>query len=84
MALWATLGLAMLTLTAMVLTVEMAWRKHQLFLTYATYRLATEEGSEGIYIYQPIFDPTGFITDFRLTDCNHRAAEFFKVRRETH
>jgi diguanylate cyclase (GGDEF)-like protein len=81
-ALWATLGLAMLTLTAMVLTVEMAWRKHQLFLTYATYRLATEDGSEGIYIYQPIFDPTGFITDFRLTDCNHRGAEFFKVRRE--
>jgi diguanylate cyclase (GGDEF)-like protein len=82
-AFWATLGLALLTLTAMVLTVEMAWRKHQLFLTYATYRLATEDGSEGIYIYQPIFDPTGFITDFRLTDCNHRAAEFFKVRRET-
>lgn len=82
-ALWATLGLVTLMFTAMVLTVEMAWRKHQLFLTYATYRLATEDGSEGIYIYQPIFDPTGFITDFRLTDCNHRAAEFFKVRRET-
>lgn len=82
-ALWATLGFALLTLTAMVLTVEMAWRKHQLFLTYATYRLATEDGSEGIYIYQPIFDQTGFIADFRLTDCNHRAAEFFKIRRVT-
>jgi diguanylate cyclase (GGDEF)-like protein len=81
-ALWATLALVLLTFAAMVLTVEMAWRKHQLFLTYATYRLATEDGSEGIYIYQPIFDGTGFITDFRLTDCNHRAAEFFKVRRE--
>jgi len=81
--LWATLGLALLTFTAMALTIEMAWRKHQLFLTYATYRLATEDGSEGIYIYQPIFDQTGSITDFRLTDCNHRAAEFFKVRRET-
>jgi diguanylate cyclase (GGDEF)-like protein len=80
---WGTLGLVMLTFIAMVLTVEMAWRKHQLFLTYATYRLATEDGSEGIYIYQPIFDATGFITDFRLTDCNHRAAEFLKVRRET-
>jgi diguanylate cyclase (GGDEF)-like protein len=81
--LWATLILAVLTLTAMVLTIEMAWRKHQLFLTYATYRLATEDGSEGIYIYQPIFDSTGSIADFCLTDCNHRAAEFFKVRRET-
>jgi diguanylate cyclase (GGDEF)-like protein len=79
--LWATLGLALLTLTAMALTIEMAWRKHQLFLTYATYRLATEDGSEGIYIYQPILDPTGCITDFRLTDCNHRAAEFFGVQR---
>jgi diguanylate cyclase (GGDEF)-like protein len=82
-AIWATLGLVILTFTAMVLTVEMAWRKHQLFLTYATYRLATEDGSEGIYIYQPIFDPSGSITDFRLTDCNQRAAEFFKVQRET-
>jgi diguanylate cyclase (GGDEF)-like protein len=81
-AIWATVVLALLTIVAMVLTVEMAWRKHQLFVTSATYRLATEEGSEGIYIYQPIFDSTGVITDFRITDCNHRGAEFFKLRRE--
>lgn len=80
--LWTTFALFVLTLIAIVLTIEMAWRKHQFFLTYATYRLATEEGSEGIYIYRPIFEPTGEIADFRLTDCNHRGADFFKLRRE--
>jgi diguanylate cyclase (GGDEF)-like protein len=81
-AIWATVVLALLTIIAMVLTVEMAWRKQQLFVRSATYRLATEEGSEGIYIYQPILDPAGVISDFRITDCNHRGAEFFKMRRE--
>jgi len=79
--LWTTIALALLTLVAMLITVEMAWRKHQLFITSATYRLATEEGSEGIYICQPIFDSTGVIADLRIMDCNHRGAEFVKMPR---
>jgi diguanylate cyclase (GGDEF)-like protein len=79
---WASMILASFTLLAMLVSIEMAWRKHQLSITAATYRLATEEGSEGIYIYQPVFDRSGAVIDFRITDCNHRAAEFFKLRRE--
>nr|WP_314629461.1 EAL domain-containing protein [uncultured Noviherbaspirillum sp.] len=81
-ALWASLVLALFTLMAMLFTTERAWRKHQLSITSATYRLATEQGSEGIYIYQPVFDRNGVIIDFRITDCNHRAAEFFRLERD--
>lgn len=78
----ATLALGMLTAIAIVLTAELAWRKHRLSLTQATYRLATEEGSEGFYIVQPVTDQQGIVADFRVIDCNQQGAEFFNLRRE--
>ena len=58
-AAFATLALAILTAIAIALTAELAWRKHRLSLTQATYRLATEEGSEGFYIVEPVSDRQG-------------------------
>ena len=78
----ATVALGLLTAIAIALGAELAWRKHRLSLTQATYRLATEEGSEGFYIAQPIRDRQGVVTDFRVIDCNEQGAEFFALRRE--
>jgi diguanylate cyclase (GGDEF)-like protein len=80
-AAFATLALAILTAIAIALTAELAWRKHRLSLTQATYRLATEEGSEGFYIVQPVMDRQGVLTDFRVIDCNEQGAGFFNLRR---
>jgi diguanylate cyclase (GGDEF)-like protein len=80
-ALWATGGLLVLTLIAIAVNVELAWRNYRLSLTHATYRLATEEGSEGFYIVRPIPDQKGAIADFIVVDCNQQGAEFFKQRR---
>ena len=79
-ALWATAALAVLTLIAITLSVELAWRNYRLSLTHATYRLATEEGSEGFYIVQPIRDRGGAVLDFTVLDCNQQGAEFFNRR----
>jgi PAS domain-containing protein len=49
-------------------------------MAQATYRLATEEGSEGFYIVQPVLDRNGAIQDFVVLDCNQQGAEFFNVR----
>ena len=79
-AAWATTALVILTAMAIVLSAELAWRKHRLGLAQGTYRLATEEGSEGFYIVQPVYDRQGVVTDFMVLDCNQPGAEFFNVR----
>ncbi|MGH8809033.1 MAG: diguanylate cyclase domain-containing protein, partial [Noviherbaspirillum sp.] len=80
-ATWATVGLAVFTLTAMVFSLRLAWSKFQTELTQATYRMATEEGNEGFYIVQPVADKNGAIVDFETIDCNHQGAAFFGVQR---
>jgi len=77
---WATAALAMLTAMAVAFSAELAWRKYRLGLAQATYRLATEEGSEGFYIVQPVRDRHGAVLDFTVIDCNQQGAEFFSVR----
>src|SRR3569832_323473 len=46
-ALLNTMVLAAFTLAAMGLSLRLAWRKHQVNLTQAAYRIATESGNEG-------------------------------------
>ena len=77
---WATAALAILTAMASAVSAELAWRKHRLGMAQATYRLATEEGSEGFYIVQPVRDRQGTVFDFTVIDCNQQGAEFFNVR----
>jgi diguanylate cyclase (GGDEF)-like protein len=60
----------------------MAWRNYRLNLSHATYRLATEEGSEGFYILQPVRDQGGDVTDFLVLDCNQQGAEFVHHKRQ--
>ncbi|RJG06062.1 EAL domain-containing protein [Noviherbaspirillum cavernae] len=81
-ALWATAGLLAFMLTGLVLSMRLAWRKHQLVLTQATYRMATEGGNEGFYIARPIRSGGAEVSDFEIIDCNQRGAEFLRHRRE--
>ncbi|SNS48886.1 diguanylate cyclase (GGDEF) domain-containing protein [Noviherbaspirillum humi] len=69
--------LALFTLIAMALSLRLAWRKHQLQVIQAAYRIATEEGNEGFYIVRPIHAADGRIADFRIIDCNQTGAEFY-------
>jgi diguanylate cyclase (GGDEF)-like protein len=81
-AIWATLALVAFTCIAMALSIRLAWRKYQLDLTQATYRMATEGGNEGFYIARPIRAADGAIVDFEIIDCNRRGAEFFNQLRQ--
>lgn len=81
-AVQSTFALTVFTLIAMALSMRLAWRKYQMELTQATYRMATEGGKEGFYIGRPIRDAHGTIIDFKVIDCNHRGAEFLHLRRE--
>jgi diguanylate cyclase (GGDEF)-like protein len=81
-AIWVTAGLAALTFIAMGFSMRLAWRKHELEVTQATYRMATEGGTEGFYIARPIRDLNGAIVDFEIIDSNRRGAQFLRQRRE--
>ena len=81
-ALFATLGLAAVTLGGMAFSLRLAWRKHQLELIQATYRMATEGSSEGFFILGAMTISSGEIDDFEVVDCNQNGAEFFRQRRE--
>jgi diguanylate cyclase (GGDEF)-like protein len=61
---------------------RLAWRKHQLQLIQATYRMATEGSSEGFFILGALTNPRGGIDDFEVIDCNQNGAEFCRQRRE--
>jgi diguanylate cyclase (GGDEF)-like protein len=78
----ATTALGVFTLIAMALSLRLAWRKHQMELVQATYRMATEEGNEGFYITRPVRDAQGAIVDFEIVDCNQRGAQLQQRRRE--
>jgi diguanylate cyclase (GGDEF)-like protein len=78
----STVLLAVFTLIATALSLRLAWRKHELETTRDAYRMATEGGNEGFYITRPITDRNRMIVDFKVVDCNHRAAELVGLRRE--
>lgn len=50
-------------------------RKREIDETRETYRLATDVANEGFYMLRPLYEADGSITDFRLDDCNNRAAD---------
>ncbi|MES2536298.1 MAG: EAL domain-containing protein [Pseudomonadota bacterium] len=81
-AIGATLALFVFTCIAMMLSLHLAWRKHELESAQATYRVATEGGNEGFYIVRPLYGGHGEIDDFEVIDSNHRGAELLRQRRE--
>ncbi|GAB3550007.1 hypothetical protein GCM10027343_32530 [Noviherbaspirillum agri] len=79
---WASAGLAAFSLIAMCLSWRLLDKQEQIEGLRATYRVATEGGSEGFYIARTVRNQEGHICDFRIVDCNHRGAELFNRRRE--
>lgn len=79
----ASLALLVFAAIASLLSIRLAWRKHQLEQTQATYRMATEEGHEGFYIARPVYSKERRIIDFIALDCNSYGAKLLQLRRDT-
>jgi diguanylate cyclase (GGDEF)-like protein len=78
----ATIVLAMLAMLAAVMHARFAHERHQLGLSQAAYRKATEGGNEGFYICQPVRRDCTVI-DYVTLDCNDRGAAFLNLTRKT-
>ncbi|HYD94974.1 MAG TPA: EAL domain-containing protein [Noviherbaspirillum sp.] len=81
-AAFATCGLFFFTAVAMFLSRRVVNNQKQLDGLRATYRMATEGGTEGFYIVRPLLDGGAQIADFEVVDCNRRGAELLSRRRE--
>ena len=71
-----TFVLMLLTLAATGLAARMAVREGEEDELRQAYRVATEGGREGFYLWRSVWDANGEIADFELVDCNLRGAAF--------
>ncbi len=79
LALLGSIILFMFSLVAVWMSARIAWRKYQEEEMRKAYRVATDNGNEGYYLYEALRNKNGTIVDFVLVDCNARGAEFFGI-----
>ena len=68
-------------IVATAMSVRLVRKKYQAEEVSKTYRIATEGGNEGFYMYHLINDNNGNIVDFELVDCNKRGADFYGINK---
>jgi diguanylate cyclase (GGDEF)-like protein len=76
----AALGTFVMFLSAFAATgmsARLARKKYQEEEVRKAYRVATEGGNEGFYMYEALRDKNGAIVDFVLVDCNEHGAAFY-------
>ncbi len=81
-ALVATLFLLLLALAGIAISEHVAHRHRADEDVRRTYRMATDAANEGFYMLAPLLDEHGKLHDFRIEDCNERAAALLGLRRD--
>jgi diguanylate cyclase (GGDEF)-like protein len=81
-AAWQSLLVFLLTLAAAYVTSKLAKRRREVEETQETYRLATDAANEGFCMLRPVYNRQGDAEDFRIEDCNNRAADLIGTTRE--
>ena len=79
---FGTLLIAVFGAVGFVLTSSLLRRNAEASQIRMAYRLATENGKDGFYLYQTVRDANGLIVDFRIVDCNEQAAKFVGLTKE--
>ena len=74
--------LLLFALAAAGMSVRLVRRKHQEEEVRKAYRIATEGGKEGFYMFEAMYDKSGAIADFILVDCNERGAGFYGITQQ--
>jgi len=80
-AVTASIILFLFALTAAGMSARIVRKKQQEEEVRKAYRIATEGGSEGYYMFEVLYGKSGAIADFVLVDCNERGAEFYGIRK---
>ncbi|RJF95230.1 EAL domain-containing protein [Noviherbaspirillum saxi] len=70
----ATLAALALALLATIMADRLARARQQAESVRNAYRMATDVGNDGFFIFQAIHNDDGELVDLKLMDCNHRGA----------
>lgn len=73
--------LSFFVLAAMFLTARLFVRKAEEADLRKAYRIATDGGNEGFYLWQAVRDSCGYICDFKVVDCSERGAELYGMQK---
>ncbi len=73
--------LAFFVLAAVRQSIRLFMRKAGETELHQAYRIATEGGNEGFFLWKALRDPGGFINDFEVVDCNERGAELYGMEK---
>ncbi|GGX78641.1 bifunctional diguanylate cyclase/phosphodiesterase [Pseudoduganella dura] len=79
----ANLVLAAFVIIATTMSVRFHRERRQLELSQAAYRKATEGGTEGFFICQPVHGEGKVIVDYCIVDCNERGAAMLGSSRQS-
>ncbi len=77
-----TLLVLVVALSGGIAQMRNAERRRKAERVRATFRLAVDGAREAFYMIEPIRDAAGRIADYRIEDCNERAAEMSGLARE--
>lgn len=78
----ATIAMLIFVLVALSFSLRFAGQRYRLYLAQSAYREATEAGSEGFFIAQPLRDMADVVHDYLIVDCNERGAVFISLKRD--
>ncbi|WP_338758923.1 EAL domain-containing protein [Massilia sp. METH4] len=78
----ANLVLVVFVIIATMMSIRFHRERRQLALSQAAYRKATEGGTEGFFICEPVYGAGAAVKDYCLVDCNERGAAFFDSSRQ--
>ncbi|MFM7760746.1 MAG: putative bifunctional diguanylate cyclase/phosphodiesterase, partial [Burkholderiaceae bacterium] len=80
-AIIATVFLTVLAIGGVWMSLRYAARRRAEEDVRRTYRMATDAANEGFYMLTPVFAADGSLEDFRIEDCNDRAANLLGLLR---
>ena len=69
-------------LIAFITTIQLRLRDIEASNIRRAYRIATENGKEGFYLWKRILSPNGAIRDYRLVDCNEYGAALYQMSKK--
>lgn len=70
------------SLFGFVTTAKLSLKNTEALNIRLAYRIATENGKDGFYLWKRILDTAGLIIDFKIVDCNEQGAALYKMSKK--
>ena len=74
--------IAAFTLFAFFTTIKLSLKDAEASNIRRAYRIATENGKEGFYLWKRILNTAGKVVDFKIVDCNEYGAALYKMSKK--